>query len=148
MGPQEITITGEDAGSSSLRTLDPSGDVIFRDGAGLDGSPGTEALRLCGDGAVRVRGIVEIDPHLIVRALLDWATRCLDAQHPPVSNMMPPTEPIHSETGSVSIAAWGERASILLNSDGSVYVNGALVGMNDKLRRNVRRVLERWRTGK
>ena len=141
-----ITITGE---AEPIGTT--PGDCTFVDGKGLDGSPGTEALRLCGDGRFLVRGQVETDPVQIVRALRDWTTRVLDAKWPPTTNADMPDEPIEVDARRVVIqsgAAVGEDrglASIILSMDGAIHVNGDFVEYDDELRRNFRRVLERLR---
>ncbi len=128
-----------------------TGDVVFTDGKALDGTPGTEALRLCGDGKFLVRGVPETAPRLIVGALREWTTRALDALYPPTANVAMPENPIDPEIGHVTIRSQGDSSdSSMISmepSDGGVYVNGTFVEFDDKLRKNFRRVLERLRIG-
>lgn len=122
------------------------GDVVFIDGKGLDGTLETEALRICADGTFRIRGVVETDSKVIVRALCDWTVRCLDSVHPPTIDVPMPADPILPDEGKVTIQAKG-GSSIVLDVSGDVLINGVPVGHDSKLRQNVRRVLERLRTG-
>jgi hypothetical protein len=133
---------------TEFRANEP-GDFVLVDGKGLDGALGTEALRLCGDGRFLVRGIRETDPVLIVRALRDWTVRALDAVLPPTTDAKQSLDgPISPDEGRVQITAMMcAAASIVMDTDGGIYINGALVEHDDKLRRNFRRVLGRLRMG-
>jgi len=124
------------------------GDCVFKDGMGLDGSIGTEALRLCDDGRFLVRGVLETDHVKIVRALCDWTVRILDAKHAPTTDTGISDEPIEPAEGRVTISTQGSLTSIVMENDGEIYVNGSFAEHDDKLRRNFRRVLERLRVNK
>jgi len=119
-----------------------TGDCTFIDS---DANGGGVALRMAKDGKFFVYGVEETDPKKIMRAFLDWTTRCLDSLSAPTTAVAMPEEPIGREQGRVSISAEGGLASIVMESDGGFYVNGALVETDDKLRQNFRSVLERMR---
>lgn len=128
--------------SAQLNVGSGDGDLKFIDGKGLDGSPGTEALRLCEDGRFLVRSVETTDHALIVRALREWAVRVIDAVGPPSTDFSLPEEPIMNE-GRVTLSARGELASIVIERDGGVYVNGTFVEKDERLRLNFRRGLQR-----
>jgi hypothetical protein len=130
------------------------GDAVFIDGKGVDGSEGTEAIRLRADGVFLLRGVPETDPEKIVAAFVHWSTRVLDAATPPSTTTAMPEEPIDPNVrpGNVAIRSSAGAAEIVFGGDGKVHIHGKDVGdvtldqdidRNDKLRVNMRRVLRR-----
>jgi hypothetical protein len=137
------TIVAGDAGHQPVTP----GDLRLIDST-LDG--GQEALRIRGsDGAILVRGQVETDGKTIVRALRDWVTRALDRGTPKADASLP-GEPIEPDgEGFVRMNAGAGPGPERLDSDieitreGDVFVKGQFVEHDDKLRRNLRRLLAR-----
>lgn len=121
------------------------GDVRLIDS---DSNGGGVALLMSGqNGKFFVYGVEESDPKKIVDALRGWVKRAAEAAGSPTTNMTVPEEPILPDDGRVSIFARDSLASIVMENDGGIYVNGAFVENDPDLRHALRGVAGRLQSG-